>query len=619
MISFVLVSCDEIASIKDPFSFAKENKMELQHVLNHYPKGSEKYNAALYLIENMKEHASFSYPESYLLLLSETRLSMLKDTASSKQIDFLKMINIDDFEKVYDAQVITADYLIENIDLAYESWKNNEWSKSFSFDDFCQYILPYRIKDEPLSNWRKVYQDFYRPVFDSIYRKENNIVACIEQFNLYLRDHGWKYDNTISVPHIDATELFHKRVGDCEDMCDMAVYILRALAIPVVTDTYLRSPNMIYSHYWNSVKDEQGKWQPFFIFEDNLPPIGAYDGRKKGKVYRSLYANDNPKAFQLQGPDLIPGRISDCLLQDVTSLYFPENTVTVEFGFENEPFDLEWGYLGVFSIEGWVPIDGAKIENSKAVFQNLENDLVYIPLCANRGEVRLGGYPFILENDTCKYLKPEYTGSDVALVRKYPLLYKGFLEASNSAGFDEIDTLLMFPKVAKRGMNRIELPTNTKYRYIRFKSDPFFQSDMAELYFYGTNGEKLNGELISKNASSDTRKNYNLSNLCDQDLSSYVKCTGYCDWFGFDMGEEKIIQYVEYAHRNDDNFIRDGDDYELFFLSEYGWTSLGQKTGNADTLIYRSAPSNALFRLRNKTRGVEEQIFIVENGSQIFM
>lgn len=47
--------------------------------------------------------------------------------------------------KVYDAQVIKADYLIENIDLAFEAWQQRGGDKYCPFDDFCNYLLPYWV------------------------------------------------------------------------------------------------------------------------------------------------------------------------------------------------------------------------------------------------------------------------------------------------------------------------------------------------------------------------------------------------------------------------------------------------------------------------------------------
>lgn len=47
----------------------------------------------------------------------------------------------------YDIQEVSADYLIENIDLAFEAWQEIPEAKRASFSAFCYYILPYRNWD----------------------------------------------------------------------------------------------------------------------------------------------------------------------------------------------------------------------------------------------------------------------------------------------------------------------------------------------------------------------------------------------------------------------------------------------------------------------------------------
>ena len=49
------------------------------------------------------------------------------------------------FLKIYDAHIITAEYLIDNIDCAFDNWQKRPWNRSLSFEDFCEYLLPYRI------------------------------------------------------------------------------------------------------------------------------------------------------------------------------------------------------------------------------------------------------------------------------------------------------------------------------------------------------------------------------------------------------------------------------------------------------------------------------------------
>lgn len=56
--------------------------------------------------------------------------------------------------KVMDTDVIDADYLAENIEYAFKSW-SLPWAKDVSFEDFCRYILPYKMGNEEPERWRQ--------------------------------------------------------------------------------------------------------------------------------------------------------------------------------------------------------------------------------------------------------------------------------------------------------------------------------------------------------------------------------------------------------------------------------------------------------------------------------
>jgi hypothetical protein len=70
-------------------------------------------------------------------------------------------------EPLYDIQVITADYLIENIDDAFRAWEY-PWAQHLSFDDFCENVLPYRGQNEPLSSYRKGFMEQFSWLPDSL-------------------------------------------------------------------------------------------------------------------------------------------------------------------------------------------------------------------------------------------------------------------------------------------------------------------------------------------------------------------------------------------------------------------------------------------------------------------
>ena len=90
-------------------------------------------------------------------------------------------------------------------------------------------------------------------------------------------------------------------------------------------------------------------------------------------------------------------------------------------------------------------------------------------------------------------------------------------------------------------------------------------------------------------------------------------------WAAVDFGEPHEIASLRFMCRNDDNTIREGDSYELFYCDNNGWHSLGKRVGDRNHIFeFKQAPTNAIYWLRDYTRGKEERIFIYEDGKQIW-
>ena len=88
----------------------------------------------------------------------------------------------------------------------------------------------------------------------------------------------------------------------------------------------------------------------------------------------------------------------------------------------------------------------------------------------------------------------------------------------------------------------------------------------------------------------------------------------------FDLGGIYRLSDMLYIPHNDGNYIEPGDTYELFYQNgSEGWKSLGRKTADADSLVYEGVPGNAVFWLRDLTKGREEQQFVLDGqGEQSF-
>ena len=90
-------------------------------------------------------------------------------------------------------------------------------------------------------------------------------------------------------------------------------------------------------------------------------------------------------------------------------------------------------------------------------------------------------------------------------------------------------------------------------------------------------------------------------------------------WVGMAFEQATKIDKIAFLPRNDDNAIREGELYELFYWDKQ-WVSLGRQTGTNEMfrLKYNNVPTNALYLLRNHTKGKEERIFTYENWKQVW-
>ena len=150
-----LMSCDRIP--EQALQQAGDNRAELEKVLAHFKDDPDplKYRAAKFLIENMPYNFTYegktveAYDSAYLQMADEPlpeRNQFFKECTDS--------IRFSDKRFAVDIQTVKADYLIHAIDEACDTWRRSSWQDDYDEELFFNYVLPYRILNEPLSNWR---------------------------------------------------------------------------------------------------------------------------------------------------------------------------------------------------------------------------------------------------------------------------------------------------------------------------------------------------------------------------------------------------------------------------------------------------------------------------------
>lgn len=163
--------------------------------------------------------------------------------------------------------------------------------------------------------------------------------------------------------------------------------------------------------------------------------------------------------------------------------------------------------------------------------------------------------------------------------------------------------------------NLYKVDSHRKTRYVNCTSSSDKYLEIADLTFYKDTLKKEPIPYIITNKT-DTSQ---ISKICDNDPLSYYTNEKKGDSIIIKFEYNAMIKYIQFVPRNDDNFIRIGDEYELFYHigKGWGWKSLGKQKAKTNYLYY-NVPQNALFWLKNLTRGSEEQLFIY-NNKQIFL
>ena len=605
----VMVSCTRNVGLERTFQRAGENRAELEKVLRHYEEDERKHDAALFLLERMAD--CYGYADPLIDSLQELRyLSSLPDreywTDSVRKV--WGHVSFQNSPKVYDAQIMTADYLINHIDHAFKVWDSRPWAQHYSFEEFCRYVLPYRLADEPLTAWRENYYQKYASRVDSLY-SGSDIVCKIQAVEKIFHEDGFRWNELFSsLPHLGANYLLERPIGVCRESCDLSVYLLRALGIPAVTDHYIVSPHTSGSHSWNALRDTTGRIVPFWLLESKIGR-GLSDGRPKGKVFRREYGG---------------------YVRDVTSEYFGTNEAAIKVSPDCKGKELD---LCVFTCGRYVPVDKGEPKGRMALFHNLEPGIRFFPMYRNEiGQLEFAGYPFCIDSlgRTVSYVPDSTSGHRAVLRRKYAyhhhLKERGLRMAGNRvvgsayADFRTSVPLFTFPRTLKTNRHVMRTETDVPVRYVRWYANPAkFNVVVAEVAFHerGT-GREIPFTVLDL---PDAIYGFGEDKMTDSDvLTTFQAKDPGSQVLTFDLGDLYRLDDMLFVPHNDGNYIEAGDEYELFYHAGVdGWKSLGRQTAVSDSLVYDNVPGNAVLWLRDLTKGKEEQQFILdEYGEQSF-
>lgn len=634
MTAGVLSSCGSEAvyspELAKALDRAARNRKELMEVLEHYENDPEKLAAAKFLIRNMHGHYSYQGAEldsleTFLAQLTRKEVNFFFTPDQLKRWEKFSFINL---PRKDDLRSVSADMLIENIDLAFKQWKERPWNRDLSFDDFCELILPYSISDDQPVKWRRLYADHYNHILDSIYQGSDVIEAALVMLK-HIQNEKWIYNDQLLTPHRTATNLFHNRVGFRRDWCDLLIYAMRSCGIPVTTDNILFSPDNHHSYQWVVVRDPITSDYYPIGFDDYIPDRSRRPSspRTIGKVYRQSYARQEDRMTALNDIRSLPVRLNNPFLHDVTSQYFGQNGATVEI----RPTDSKMmAYLGLWTGGSWEIVDTGRRNGDRVTFNDLEPGVIFVPVRhTTEGFVPCGDAFYITNDSTVKTLhaNPDRLVQKARLRRTRPFTnvvamrmsdhISGYtLSASDNYAFTRPDTLFRVndSDTIYAEMLDIPLPRDNNYRYLRMSAPKGKRFTIGELDIF--DDPEMEHQRICPVVEQFPAE-FDPGYLQDGINASRFTLPSDRTFFTYDLGS-RPASMVSISFYTDKNFITKDNDYEVYYLASDGNWTLLNKAKAKKSYIDMVVPGNALLLICRSGSDLKGQAFIYKDGRQMY-
>lgn len=634
----LLTGCknEESLSIQKSLDEAKTNRTEIQKALDFFPEKSKEYNAMRFLVKNMIYHNSFDGN-------ANDRLKEIMDTAT--RFDFNK-IEWDFLSKVREPKLqsdlvsINADYLIDNVLEACKTWSECPWKEEIGFQHFCEYVLPYKIANEPIVKWRNYYKEKYGFLIEGITNQREAFFRVYSY--IHSRYKGPKFDYPYEQ---DALLLDMAGGGHCKERAYHMVYVMRALGISVSLDyTPVWSNYGENAHIWVALVENNDSIaipslinNQFYIdtalesMEYAVPNDYHYKVDSLKKVAKVLRRSFRARKENIdKNPFYRPKAFKDVTVHDVT-LSYP--TISKSSIIDVDKFtDKSALYTCTYTHKhDWYPIGMAKaISNHRVDVGPLVNENVVMIAEYTNGNIIPRSQPCIIYNSgkIHKLIPDTINKQCLRIYRKYVFssrwinrwgeIIGSSIETSSSATFEDKECLFHWNQMPYE-VTRIKLDKKKLRRYLRFYPKKYHYPTLAEIHLRDSSGNEISHSDYQIFAIGDglTGDSLVVRSLQDNDeKTTFFKQFPF--WIGIDLKNNiQATNELEIIMRNDENRIKPGNEYELLYFDRE-WVSLGKKIAQNDYLEYCNAPTNAIFLIKNHTEGAEERIFTYENGVQIW-
>lgn len=620
--------------VEEALSKAGSNRNELFRVIRHYQEGTDslKLKAALFLIENMADkyyYTGKAIDEYYTFIDSVYQIQQEEYDIPTIYSEFINKAQYfkEELTLNWDTQTLSADYLIENIEDAFAVW-NRPWNQHLSFEEFCELILPYRIGSEIPENWRSLYQERFKPFLqsDTIQTARQ---ACTAINNALIKQTIHIAQSSVLPINLRPSTLANIKFGLCGDYANQAVFAMRSVGIPVAIEIVPHWGDNNNSHVFNVVYDNNKTSHDFSGSEQNPDEHLIRFKNAIPKVYRKTFSKQPSSLAMQHGNEAIPPLFMNANLLDVTDNYPFIGARNITIPLPEQP-NRRFAYLCVFDTHGWIPVAWGNINGNKAEFKAIGPNIVYQTALYQNEKLEPVGDPFLLDSlGQISFYTPQAETMDYVLERKHrdakyldylpPIMIGGKIQGANRPDFSDAVTFYTFEEEPNFKYTTVLTASQKPVKYVRYLSSDKTCGNMAELEFYGANDIPLKGKVIGDYEPSIYYPRYGAKVMFDGDPLTFFHTNDTLSWAGLELEQPVAITKIRYIIRNDDNGIRKGHEYELFYMDRGDWKSLGKQVATEDDrLLYKQVPKGTLYWLRDYTKGKAERIFEIKKNKVIW-
>jgi hypothetical protein len=143
--------------------------------------------------------------------------------------------------------------LVANVRCAYQAWRTFPWAKQIPEETFLHYVLPYRVTQEPISDWRPMFLDSLTPV----------VAKCTAMTQAALEVNKWCGARVKYKPNAPRDQgplpTLKSGWGRCEEMMIVHIDACRAVGIPAREAYTPYWPMTESNHAWSEAWID-GRW-----------------------------------------------------------------------------------------------------------------------------------------------------------------------------------------------------------------------------------------------------------------------------------------------------------------------------------------------------------------------